>query len=289
MKKTVDILVAVRDEEENIPIFINNLKSLNINDVELGVLFLEDGSKDNTVKILKEYSDKDKNINYISLHNPYGQYAALTFGMNFSDSDAIITMDVDGGHPVEIVGKMIEKFLQGYNVVQGRRNVYKRGKKYRALFSYIYFFLCFIITGVNMFRQNVMFRLLDRKAKSIFISNKFWWHIFKTNFKKKDNLKSTYVIYNAPERTAGKSKYNLIKLFKLSYKSFFSLISLKRFLFVNMLFLVLIIYLIFNSYIYIGILLIIVFVIEVLSFILVRKNYPIEKIKILQTSLSTLK
>ncbi len=56
-----------------------------------------------------------------------------------------------------------------------------------------------------------------------------------------------------------------------------------------MLFLVLIIYLIFNSYIYIGILLIIVFVIEVLSFILVRKNYPIEKIKILQTSLSTLK
>lgn len=285
LKKTIEILVAVRNEEENIPVLITKLKSLNINNSEIKILFLEDGSTDKTTEILKEYSRKEENVNYISLDNPYGQYAALIYGKKLSAADAVITMDADGGHPVSAVEEMIMKYIAGNNVVQGRREAYKRKKTYRAIGSYIYFSLYRIIVGVNMFKQNVMFRLLDNKAKSVFLENKNWWHIFKTNFKSKDNLKIEYVNYDAPERSAGESKYNFFKLLKLSYKSFYSLISIKRYIIINIIFIFLIVFIIINVNIYIGIVLVLILITEITSFAVIRNNYPVDKIKVLETSL----
>lgn len=75
-----------------------------------------------------------------------------------SKADAIITMDVDGGHPIYIIKEMISEYLNGYNVVQGHRVQYKQKEKYRAIASYLYnlFFLLFI--GVNIVKQNSIFR-----------------------------------------------------------------------------------------------------------------------------------
>ncbi len=99
--KSVDILVAVRNEEKTIPDFINRFDELTPEGVKLNIIFLEDGSSDGTVSLLKELSLSKKNVNYISIENKYGQYAALTLGLIHSNADAVVTMDVDGGHPVE--------------------------------------------------------------------------------------------------------------------------------------------------------------------------------------------
>lgn len=286
MNYVIDILVAVRDEEENIHSFINEIKSLSVDNVILRLLFLEDGSSDNTVKILKEVSQKENNVNYISLVNPYGQYAALTFGMTVSDADALITMDVDLGHPIEIVKDMIDYFCKGYNVVQGVRISYKRRKVYRSIGSFLYNLLFFIITGVNFFKQNVMFRLLDRKAKDIFLKNKNWWHIFRTNFKNKDKLKIAYIYYNAPERQKGKSKYNFFKLLFMSYKSIFAIISPLRFFLINILLILFIIYTFLKLTTVISAIITLIFLISFISFIMIRSFYPIGKIKIIETSLN---
>ena len=108
--KSVDVLVAVRNEEKTIPGFINKLNELVPNDIKLNIIFLEDGSSDGTVELLKDLSKKFNNVNYISLDNKYGQYAALTYGLSLSKADAVITMDVDGGHPIETAIEMI-KFI----------------------------------------------------------------------------------------------------------------------------------------------------------------------------------
>ncbi len=286
MCKFVDILVPVRNEEDNIHTFISKISSVNIKGVNINVIFIEDGSTDGTLEVLRDYSDKNKKINYISLDNRYGQYAALIIGMKLSNADAIITMDVDGGHPVEVVEKMINKYLNGINVVQGKRELFKRKKKYRAIASYIYSFLFFLIVGVNVFKQNVMFRLLDKNAKQIFLNNKSWWHIFKTNFRKHHNLKIEYVNYTAEERILGKSKYTLGKLSFLAYKSFYSLISLKRFFSLNILIsIIIIIIAIIKLDKSLVIFLLVFAVIEIVSFIFIKNYYPIKKIKILETSL----
>jgi len=286
--KSVDILVAVRNEEKNIPEFITKMNELAPRDVKINIIFLEDGSTDSTVQLLSDLSKKLNYVNYISLENKYGQYAALTYGLIVSKADAVITMDVDGGHPIETAIEMIKSYLEENNLVQGHRIVYKRKKFYRSIMSYAYNLFYSLIVGVNFFKQNVMFRLMDKSTKEEFLQHKNWWHIFKTNFKAKEGVKTRYIEYDAPERELGESKYGFFKLLKLSYKSFFALLSFKRLMIINLILIAL--SLLFASYVSIllSILIASVFLIVNISFYLIANNYPISKLKIIKTSLPEL-
>lgn len=287
--KSVDILVAVRNEEKTIPAFINKLNELAPKDINLHMIFMEDGSNDATVALLRDISKNVENVDYISLDNNYGQYAALFYGLSISKADAVITMDVDGGHPVETAIEMIISYLKGYNLVQGHRIIYKREKNYRSIMSYLYNLFFYLIVGVNFLEQNVMFRLMDKSTKEKFLRNKNWWHIFKTNFKTKDGIKTNYIKYSAPERELGESKYNFFRLLRLSYKSFFALLTRKRLIIINILMIGLII--LFASYfsIIFSIFTIAGLLIINFSFYSIVNHYPITLIKIIETSLLELK
>lgn len=287
--KSVDVLVAVRNEERSIPLFIEKFNELAPHDVKIKIIFLEDGSTDTTIDVLRDCAKAYNNIDFISLDNKYGQYAALTLGLIYSKADAVITMDVDGGHPLETAVEMIKSFLNGNNLIQGHRIVYKRRKFYRSILSSAYNLFFYLIVGVNFFKQNVMFRLMDKSTKEKFMQNKNWWHIFKTNFRISDGIKTEYIKYSAPEREIGESKYGFFRLLKLSYKSFFALLSLKRLILVDA-FLIILIFLFFNyDLIVIALLVAMLFVVLNLSFYLIINNYPVHKLKIIETSLPGLK
>lgn len=286
--KSVDILVAVRSEEKNIPEFILKIKELVPKNVKVNIIFLEDGSTDGTVKLLRELSEGRNDINYISFENKYGQYAALTYGLTISDADAVITMDVDGGHPIETAMEMIKLYLEGNNLVQGHRIVYKRKKVYRTIMSYTYNLFYYLIVGVNFFKQNVMFRLMDKLTKEKFLQHKNWWHIFKTNFRKKDGIRITYLEYTAPEREFGESKYGLFRLLKLSYKSFFALLSLKRLIVIDMLMIGLIFLFMNYDSIVLSIFTFTWLLLINFSFYSIVNHYPIAELKIIETSLPEL-
>lgn len=283
--KSVDVLVAVRNEQKTIPGFINEFNNLVRDGINLNILFLEDGSSDGTVELLRNLSKKLNNVKYISLDNKFGQYAALTFGLSLSNADAVITMDVDGGHPIKTAIEMINSHLEGNNLVQGHRIIYKRKKFYRTFMSYAYNLFFYIIVGVNFFKQNVMFRLMDKPTKDKFLSNKNWWHIFKTNFKSKDGIRTSYIEYEAPERELGESKYNFFRLFKLSYKSFFSLLSVYRLIIINIVLAVLLLLTAKYVSVILSILVLIILLIINLSYFLIVKHYPIPELKIISTSL----
>lgn len=283
--KSVDVLVAVRNEQKTIPGFINEFNNLVPDGINLNILFLEDGSSDGTVELLRNLSKKLNNVKYISLDNKFGQYAALTFGLSLSNADAVITMDVDGGHPIKTAIEMINSHLEGNNLVQGHRIIYKRKKFYRTFMSYAYNLFFYIIVGVNFFKQNVMFRLMDKPTKDKFLSNKNWWHIFKTNFKSKDGIRTSYIEYEAPERELGESKYNFFRLFKLSYKSFFSLLSVYRLIIINIVLAVLLLLTAKYVSVILSILVLIILLIINLSYFLIVKHYPIPELKIISTSL----
>jgi|WetSurMetagenome_2_1015567.scaffolds.fasta_scaffold145097_2 glycosyltransferase involved in cell wall biosynthesis len=286
--KSIDILVAVRNEEKNVTEFVESMTGLAPRNVNINFIFLEDGSSDRTVELLKSMSKNFNNVNYISFENKYGQYAALTYGLTVSRADAVITMDVDGGHPIEAAIEMIKLYLEGNNLVQGHRNVYKRKKFYRTFMSYAYNLFYYMIVGVNFFKQNVMFRLMDKSTKEKFLKNKNWWHIFKTNFRTDDGIKNCYIEYAAPEREFGESKYNFIRLLKLSYKSFFALLSLKRFIVIDLILITLIYYFASSVSIALSILITIVFLLMNVSFYIIVNHYPIAKLKIIETSITGL-
>lgn len=283
--KSIDILVAVRNEEKSVTEFVERMNEFAPKNVNINFIFLEDGSSDGTVELLKGLSKNFNNINYISFENKYGQYAALTYGLTVSRADAVITMDVDGGHPIETAIEMINSFLEGNNLVQGHRIVYKRKKFYRTFMSYAYNLFYYMIVGVNFFKQNVMFRLMDRSTKKKFLQHKNWWHIFKTNFRADEGIKEIYVEYTAPEREFGESKYNFIRLLKLSYKSFFALLSLKRFIVIDLILIALIYFFASSVSIALSILITIVFLLMNISFYIIVNHYPIAKLKIIETSI----
>lgn len=287
--KSVDVLVAVRNEEKSIPVFIKKFNKLAPPDVIIRLIFIEDGSTDNTVSVLKDLAAGSENVEYVSLKNKYGQYAALIWGMRISEADAVITMDVDGGHPIETAIEMIRNFLNGDNVVQGQRIFYKRKKFYRTIMSYTYNLIFYLIVGVNLFHQNVMFRLLDKSTREIFLKNKKWWHIFKTNFRINDRINSSYIRYEAPERDIGESKYNFFRLLKLSCKSFFSLLPLYRLVFINIILIALIILFYYKEIFILSIISVIIFLVINISYFVIVNHYPIPLIKIIETSLPEFK
>jgi dolichol-phosphate mannosyltransferase len=199
------------------------------NNIDFRLIFIEDGSSDNTIDLLRELSTLNDRVKYFSLSHPYGQGFALSFGISKSDADAVITLDADGSHPFETIKLMINENSKGYNVVQGHRIVYDREKRFRKYFSYIFNGVFSLISGVNFLKQNVHFRLMDRKARSIFTNNKRWWYSARVNFKDSE-IKSTLVEFTAPERSLGESKFNFLRLLKIAVRLSYNLISFERFL-----------------------------------------------------------
>ena len=282
--KKIDILVAVRNESESIRKFVDQINNISIDGIEISVVFLEDGSNDDTLDVLRTLSKESKFVKYYSLKNDFGQYFALFFGINLSIADAVITMDVDGGHPLYIIEKMIKEYLNGYNVVQGHRVQYKQKEKYRAIASYLYNLFFLFIVGLNIVKQNSIFRLMDRKACEIFKANFHWGHYLRTNFKKSDKIRIYYVSYDTPEREYGESKYNFIRLARLSIRGVYSQLSKIRFFILNFIFLsIATISLVSNNYfiLIISSLLIVLLIIPYLS---LRKLNPISRIKILESN-----
>ena len=232
--KTIDIIAAIRNEESNISRFITGIRGLNKPGVNIHIILIEDGSTDNTVGIMKEMAIQSNDISFYSLKNPYGQGLALAYGLLQSNGDASITIDADGSHPYKTAEQMIQEFLNGADIVQGNRISYDRKSIYRKIGSKIYFFLFTLITGVNLYKQNVHFRLMNRKATILFKQNRRWWYSLRTKFNRSKKLVVEYVDFIAPERVSGTSKFNFLRLFIFAYNSFLTLIGIPTFIFINL-------------------------------------------------------
>ena len=134
-------IVPVYNEEENIPLLYSGINELMERIQEKWeLIFVNDGSNDNSLPILREYSLKDKRVKYVSLSRNFGHQIALTAGFdNVSPlSDATISLDCDLQDPIEIIEEMITKWQEGYDIVYARRkNRYDNFlKKYSAIFYY---------------------------------------------------------------------------------------------------------------------------------------------------------
>lgn len=280
--KTLDIIVSVRNEEKNIPFFIEEVNKIHVPGVEISIIFAEDGSTDNTVNALRESAKIHSNVSYYCLDNKYGQNAALFFAMRLSCADAVITMDADNGHPIDMVKPMIESFLQGYDVVQCVREGGEHRKIYREIGTFLYDLSYSLLVGINLFKQNISFRLLDKRAKDIFLKNKNWWYSFKTSFKKKDNVSVKYLYCKNKERQFGTSQYTLYRLTTLALGTLYSDISLKRFVFWNILLCLILACFIYCHVLTLAALTASLILLNVYLFLRIKSFYPIGKIKILE-------
>jgi len=223
--KSVDIIAAVRNEEKYIPIFVKAIQELQLpRSILIGIIFVEDSSTDNTVAVLRELTKAHDNVRFYSLKEGFGEGPAVVFGMSRSSAEAVIMINV--------IPKMIDLYLNGADVVQAVRITLKDRKIYRDVGAALFRILARAITGVNMKEQNVYFRLVSREYKSLLVDTKKWIHFLRMKLPQNSTVRLRKVCFHAEERKLGKSKYNFLRLTKLSLDGILSLVSVSRLIFI---------------------------------------------------------
>lgn len=213
------IVVPCYNEEEVLPEttkelgqILNNLIAKKKIASNSKILFVNDGSKDNTWEIISSYS---KNLDYVTgikFTRNYGHQNALLAGMSLAvkHSDMIITIDADLQDDVNAIYKMVDKFIEGYDVVYGVRNSRDTDSFFKKHTALMYYSLMKKM-GVNLVPDSADYRLLSKRATEALLNYKER-NLFLRGMVPLVGYKSTKVYYPRKERYAGTSKYPLKKM-----------------------------------------------------------------------------
>ncbi len=215
--KKITILVPAYNEEQVLNMFYDQvLLTLNaIENYEFEILFVNDGSKDHTLEILKQLRDKDKRVSYINLSRNFGKEIAMIAGLDYADSDAVIIMDADLQDPPELIPEMIQYWEEGYDDVYAKRRSRDGESAMKKLTSRQFYKLLKKLTKVPIQEDTGDFRLLDRRAVNAlrefreaqrYTKGMFSW----IGFHKKE------ILFDRDKRGAGQTKWNYFQLMNLA-------------------------------------------------------------------------
>ena len=211
-EKLLSIVIPCFNEESNIEQLINELVPV-LKNLNYEIIFVDDGSKDNTFLLIKNISGKNKNITGISLSRNFGHQVAIMAGMQQSKGDVVIMMDADLQHPPQIIPQLIAEYEKGFDIVNTKRLETKGESSFKKLTSKSFYCLINFLSDVKIEPASADFRLMSRKAVDAFLQ-----------FEEKDRFtrglvswmgfKQSIIEYNASSRFAGKSKYTFKKMFR---------------------------------------------------------------------------
>lgn len=221
--KKVSILVPCYNEEASLPLLYPELKKLMDSqiDYEWEVLFVNDGSRDNTLTIIKELRNQDKRICYVDLSRNFGKENAMLAGFDYATGDCMVIMDADLQHPPHIIPNMLKKWEEGYDDVYAKRIT--RGKEpwLRKTFSLLFYSILNKTTKIEILPNVGDFRLLDKQCilslrklreSERYTKGMFCWI----------GYKKSYVEFEQGDRVAGTSSWNFMSLLKLAIEGIVS-------------------------------------------------------------------
>ena len=213
-KKIISLIVPCYNEESNVQPFYDEVVRVFslIEDADFELVFVDDGSKDNSYTIIEKLHEKDNRVKCISFSRNFGKEAALFAGIHAASGDCAVILDADLQHPPETIIEMYELWKQGFEVIEGVKN--DRGKEsfIHRIFTGIFYNMISHAVGMDM-ENSSDFKLLDKKVLSELVClkerNTFFRALsFWCGFKK------TTVYYKVNERRYGNSKWSTKSLIK---------------------------------------------------------------------------
>jgi len=230
IKKKIDIIIPVFNEEQNIRPIFNEIRRCveKISKYKWGYIFVNDGSDDGSLEVLKDLAKSNKGVKVIDLTRNFGKEIALTAGLDHSYADAAIFLDADLQHPPKLIPKLIDKWEKGALIVSTIRKNIKKQPIIRRMGSAIFYWIINRISDVKFIPKTTDFKLLDKKIINILKSFTERNRMFR-GLIDWIGYKSDYIEFKAPERTTGKARYSYRKLINLAINSItsFSLKPLK--------------------------------------------------------------
>jgi glycosyltransferase involved in cell wall biosynthesis len=216
-KKLVTILVPAYNEQDVLYMLYERLSNImnSLTNYDFEVLLVNDGSKDDTLKIMKDLRAKDQRICYLNLSRNYGKETAMIAGLDYSKGDCVIIIDADLQDPPELIPEMLKYWEEGYDDVYAKRKSRKGESFLKKFTSKMYYKMLQSVTNIEIQKDTGDFRLLDRRCvealKSIRESQRYTKGLFSwIGYNKKE------ILFDRDPRAAGQTKWNYGKLINLS-------------------------------------------------------------------------
>ena len=217
MSKLCSCIVPCFNEEEVIPLYYEEMQKVRKQEegkIDFEIIFIDDGSKDKTLEVIKKLSEQDECIHYVSFSRNFGKEAAMYAGFEHANGEYVVTMDVDLQDPPHLIPEMIRCIEEeGYDSVATRRVTRKGEPPIRSFFARRFYGLinkisdADIVDGARDFRmmkRDMVYAILSMPEYNRFTKGIFGWVGFKTKWIEFENV----------ERAAGETKWSFWKLFR---------------------------------------------------------------------------
>ena len=217
MSKLCSCIVPCFNEEEVIPLYYEEMQKVRKQEegkIDFEIIFIDDGSKDKTLEVIKKLSEQDECIHYVSFSRNFGKEAAMYAGFEHANGEYVVTMDVDLQDPPHLIPEMIRSIEEeGYDSVATRRVTRKGEPPIRSFFARRFYGLinkisdADIVDGARDFRmmkRDMVNAILSMPEYNRFTKGIFGWVGFKTKWIEFENV----------ERAAGETKRSFWKLFR---------------------------------------------------------------------------
>ena len=235
--QTLTVVIAAYNEEAALPVFHPRLmKVLDGLDLSARVLYVDDGSRDGTCRLIEGFAAADPRVGLVALARNFGKELALTAGLDHADADAVVVLDADGQDPPELIPALVAKWREGYDVVYGTRTR-RDGESWFKRFSAAAFYRVMAwLSRTDIPRDTGDFRLMSRpvldalrglRERQRFMKGLFTWVGFR----------QVSFPYERESRMAGRTTFNYWKLWNLALEGItsFSTVPLRLATYVGLL------------------------------------------------------
>jgi dolichol-phosphate mannosyltransferase len=222
-KKLVSIVLPAHNESGNIEIITQRInRSFSHERYNLEMIFIDDGSTDDTLEKIKNLQSINSQIFFIELSRNFGHQNALKAGLDCASGDCIISMDCDLQHPPEIISTLLQKWEEGFDIVYTRREESQKLSYFKRKTSNVFYSFISWLSDIRIEKGTSDFRLIDRRVADVF--SRFKENdLFIRGLIKWVGFSQVAVDYHPDERHSGCSKYTFQKMVRFAFNGITSL------------------------------------------------------------------
>ena len=155
--KKISVIIPAYNEEESLPILYDRIKKImdSMDNYEFEILFVNDGSKDKTIQIIKEMRQQDSRICYVDFSRNFGKEIAMIAGLDYATGDCVIFMDADLQDPPELIPELVKYWEEGFDDVYAKRRSRKGETWLKKFTSTMYYRVLQKLTRIEIQKEDV--------------------------------------------------------------------------------------------------------------------------------------
>jgi dolichol-phosphate mannosyltransferase len=222
MQTKLEIILPAHNEEGNIrPIYDAIVQVLSSTNYRYTVLFVDDGSTDDTLSRIKELANEDSKVKYIELSRNFGHQNAIKAGLDSTNADVVIMMDCDLQHPPSLINELLNRYEQGYDIVRTKRIENETSGFIKRKASNLFYQFLNQLSDITLEQGSADFRLISGKAID-YLRAFNEYDLFYRGLVKWIGFKQISLAYQPEQRLSGETKYSIKKMISFGLKGFTS-------------------------------------------------------------------